>query len=177
MNTTTGHVRRAGIEDARDIAAVHVRSWQGAYAGLMPQDYLDQLDPANRRELWQRAVLNADWPRSGVLVAVLDGDVCGFSGFGATRDADGDPRQVGEVFAIYLLPGTWGKGLGRSLMTGTLASLSAAGYTSATLWVLESNARARQFYAKGGWVEDGAVTQDDSRGFPISEVRYRRQLR
>ena len=67
-------------------------------------------------------------------------------------------------------------GLGRSLMTAALATLAVAGYTQATLWVLESNARARQFYTKGGWAQDGAVMQDDSRGFPISEVRYRRPL-
>ena len=117
---------------------MHVRSWQGAYAGLLPQDYLDKLDPANR--------------------------------------ADGDPRQVGEIYAIYLHPRAWGTGLGRSLMTAALATLAVAGYTQATLWVLESNARARQFYTKGGWAQDGAVMQDDSRGFPISEVRYRRPL-
>jgi ribosomal protein S18 acetylase RimI-like enzyme len=176
MNAAMGHVRRAGIEDAPDIAAVHVRSWQGAYRGLLPQDYLDQLDPASRLKVWEDAALNADWPRNGVLVAVLDGSICGFAGFGATRDTDGDQQQVGEVFAIYLHPQAWGKGLGRSLMADALGNLAAAGYTQATLWVLDSNARAREFYAKGGWVEDGAVKLDDSRGFPISEVRYRRQL-
>ena len=63
-----------------------------------------------------------------------------------------------------------------TLQEGNRTVFATAGFTQATLWVLESNARARQFYAKGGWVEDGAVTQDDSHGFPISEVRYRRQL-
>jgi hypothetical protein len=36
---------------------------------------------------------------------------------------------------------------------------------------------SRRFYAKGGWAEDGAVKQDDSLGFPMTEVRYRRPLR
>lgn len=176
MNPSKGQVRRAEVEDAPDIATVHVQSWQSAYAGLVPQGYLDGFDPADRLELWQHAVRTADWPRSGVLVGVVGGVLSGFSGFGATRDADGDPHRVGEVFAIYLHPGAWDKGLGQSLMTGTVASLAAAGYRQATLWVLEANARARQFYAKGGWVEDGAVAQDNSHGFAISEVRYRRHL-
>jgi hypothetical protein len=42
--------------------------------------------------------------------------------------------------------------------------------------VLDSNARARRFYACGGWSQDGAVKQDDSRGFVLNEVRYRRAL-
>src|SRR5689334_15810359 len=103
-NMTMGHVRRAVIDDVPGIAHVHVRSWQGAYAGLLPQDYLDKLDPANRLELWRTAVRDADWPSSGVLVAVPDcdnTDISGFAGFGPARDADGDPRQVGEIYAIY----------------------------------------------------------------------------
>lgn len=176
MNASTEHVRRAVVEDAPDIATVHVRSWQAAYRGLLPQDYLDQLDPASRLQQWHNATLRADWPRSGVLVAVLDDGIRGFVAFGPTRDADEDRQQVGHVFAIYLHPAAWGKGLGRSLMSGALTNLAAAGYTQATLWVLESNTRARQFYAKGGWVEDGAVTQDDSYGVPVSELRCRRPL-
>jgi hypothetical protein len=42
--------------------------------------------------------------------------------------------------------------------------------------VLDSNDRARRFYVRNGWAEDGAVKVDDTRGFPISEVRYRRSL-
>jgi hypothetical protein len=51
-------------------------------------------------------------------------------------------------------------------MSSALRHLVGAGYVQATLWVLDSNARARRFYAKGGWAEDGAVKHDDSRGFP-----------
>jgi ribosomal protein S18 acetylase RimI-like enzyme len=176
MSITPGRVRRARIDDVPGIATVHVRSWQAAYKGLLPQDYLDRLDPADRVTLWRNAVLNADWPGRGVLVAVLDGTLCGFAGFGPTRDADGDPRRTGEVYAIYLHPAAWSKGFGRDLMTGALASLAGAGYAQATLWVLDSNARARQFYANAGWAQDGAVTHDDSDGFAMTEVRYRRQL-
>ncbi|HEU5421786.1 MAG TPA: GNAT family N-acetyltransferase, partial [Streptosporangiaceae bacterium] len=67
------------------------------------------------------------------------------------------------------------RGLGRMLMAEAVSQL-AAGYEQATLWVLDTNDRARRFYARTGWAEDGAVLQDDSRGFPITEVRYRRSL-
>jgi hypothetical protein len=32
-------VRPARIEDVADIAQIHVRSWQAAYTGLIPQSY------------------------------------------------------------------------------------------------------------------------------------------
>ena len=62
-------------------------------------------------------------------------------------------------------------------MTAALGRLTELGYRQATLWVLDSNARARRFYAAAGFQPDGAVKVDDSRGFPLAEVRYRRSLR
>lgn len=174
--TAKGHVRAAAPSDAEQIAAVHVQSWQAAYRGLLPQDYLDQLDPADRLPRWRRTLREVDPASGGVIVAVKNGRICGASWFGPARDTDTDPIQVGELIGIYLVPEAWGKGLGRSLMTAAAEHLTIAGYTQATLWVLQSNARARRFYAKAGWTEDGAVKQDDRLGFPITELRYRRQL-
>jgi GNAT superfamily N-acetyltransferase len=100
----------------------------------------------------------------------------GFAAVGPTRDEDQNPERVGEVRAIYVLPDAWGTGLGRQLMAAALERLAAEGFAQATLWVLDSNARARRFYEAGGWAAEGAVKHDDSRGFPMTEVRYRRPL-
>ena len=62
------------------------------------------------------------------------------------RDDDEEPADSGELAAIYLLPGAWGKGLGRELMSSALSALSDAGFGEATLWVLDTNSRARRFY-------------------------------
>ena len=78
--------------------------------------------------------------------------------------------------AIYLLADFWGQGLGRSLMAAACERLRDAGFTEATLWALDTNERARKFYEAAGWALDGASKQDDSRGFPITELRYRRRL-
>lgn len=174
--TGAGGIRPATPDDASPLAAVHVRSWQATYRGLVPQDYLDRLDPADRVTRWREAVLGADWPRDGVFIVEREGAACGLASFGATRDPDEDPEHTGEITAIYLLPEAWGQGLGRALMASALGCLTTAGYRQATLWVLDSNVRARRFYGRGGWTEDGAVKQDDSRGFPLNEVRYRRLL-
>jgi RimJ/RimL family protein N-acetyltransferase len=71
----------------------------------------------------------------------------------------------------------WGTGAGRALMTAALGRLTELGYQQATLWVLASNARARRFYAAAGFQPDGAVKDDDSRGFVLREIRYRKALR
>ena len=171
-------VRRAEVGDAAAIARVHVGTWQVAYRGLIPQDYLDRLDAEERRESWARGLATSHWPRSGTLVAECDeGDegVVGFVHVGPSRDDDADPT-VGEVAAIYALSTVWGTGVGRALMDAALAGLGEAGYVQATLWVLETNTRARRFYTAAGWRPDGAVKVDATRGFPLSEVRYRRPV-
>jgi GNAT superfamily N-acetyltransferase len=90
--------------------------------------------------------------------------------------ADDGREPIGEVAAIYLASDSWGKGFGRELMNAALAHLSGAGYVQATLWVLDTNCRARSFYEKAGFTVDGAVKLDDRGSFELREVRYRRSL-
>jgi GNAT superfamily N-acetyltransferase len=168
-------IRPARVDDAEQIAEVHVRSWQAGYRGLIPQDYLDGLDPAARVDSRRRSLQESDLPRSGTLVVAHDGTVVGFAHIGPARDDDTDDC-VGEVWAIYLSPDAWGKGRGRELMSAALGQLVAAGYRQATLWVLDSNARARRFYEAARFRPDGATKVDESRNFPLTEIRYRRPL-
>lgn len=171
-------IRPAQASDAPAIATVHVRSWQAAYRGLIPQDYLDGLDPVARTARSESALAETDWPRRGVLVAEDAGLVIGFAGFGPSRDADLDPRAVGEISTIYLLPAAWGQGHGRALMEAALVTLGQAGYAEAALWVLDTNQRARRFYEAGGWQPDDTVKDEPwpNAGFTLSEVRYRHPL-
>lgn len=169
-------IRRADVGDALALATVHVRSWQRAYQGVVPWGYLDRMRPEERRERWEHIVGAADWPRSGVLAAEKDETVVGFASVCANRDVDADPTAVGEVAALYLLPSVWRQGIGSRLMTESLAVLDKAGFAHATLWVLDTNTRARRFYEACGWRADGASKLDDFAGVTLYEVRYARAL-
>jgi ribosomal protein S18 acetylase RimI-like enzyme len=169
-------IRAARVADAARMGEVHVRSWQAAYRGQMPQDHLDTLDPARSARMWERRLAAVDWTRGGCLVAADEAGVAGFADFGPARDDDADPALTGQVTAIYLAPAAWSTGCGRALMTGALVHLAGAGYQDATLWVLDTNARARSFYAKAGFAADGAVKLDERDGFTLRELRYRRPL-
>jgi GNAT superfamily N-acetyltransferase len=165
-------VRPARLEDAGQIALVHVMSWQQAYRGLVPQEYLDSLDLDQRARAWRRVLEQPDSPGRAILVMDSGDTLVGFVSLGPARDEDQNPEQVGEVRAIYLLADAWGKGLGRQLMAAAVERLAATGFEQAILWVLDSNVRARRFYEAGGWFADGTVKDDDSRGFQMTEVRY-----
>ncbi|MEV0397348.1 GNAT family N-acetyltransferase [Polymorphospora rubra] len=168
-------VRPATVEDAEALAVVHVRSWQEAYRGMVPQEYLDQLDPFRRRQAWRRRIEDAPAP-AGTLLAEREPDgVLGFISVSPSRDPDLDPGLVGEIQSVYLLPEYWGQGVGQLLMAAGLRRLEEVGYHEVTLWVLETNWRARRFYEAGGWRVDGSTKTDCSRGFPLAEIRYRRR--
>jgi GNAT superfamily N-acetyltransferase len=169
-------IRAAHPADAEAMAGVHVASWQGAYRGVLPDDVLDGPQLAeNRLRLWQR-LLGEPGPRQVDLVAENPrGRIVGVLHAGPARDEDADAGTA-EVLTIYAAPEAWGSGAGRELMTAALGRLRAAGFRAVTLWVLDSNERARRFYGLAGFAPDGTTKDDVMAGTTISEVRYRRQL-
>jgi ribosomal protein S18 acetylase RimI-like enzyme len=162
-------IRPATLEDAEEIAEVHVASWRWAYRGLMPSEVLDGLSRDRRRDMW-RSLLSVPDPRSVVLVAVQDGAIVGFASAGSARDARSSTTS--EVFAIYLLEHATGRGIGRRLFEDLLRRLRELGYTRATLSVLATNALARRFYEAAGWKVDGAEDGYEVGGVRLPEVRY-----
>ena len=153
---------------------MHIRTWQTAYRGQLPDAFLDALgaELEERTARWQRFIAEAEARRWVQLVVVDDGRVVGFVTFGPSADEPG----IGEVYAIYVDPGYWDRGHGRALFTAAMRGLAERGFTTAMLWVLETNARARRFYETAGWVADGAVKTDHRGDVELREVRYRRTL-
>jgi ribosomal protein S18 acetylase RimI-like enzyme len=167
--------REAVAADADALGLVHVRSWQAAYRGLVPQSYLDGLDPQRRADVWRGWLAALEPPRAVLVLEHPADGVVGFAEIGASRDP-GAGRLVGELMSIYVLPIHWGQGGGRLLMDEAVRSLALAEFREASLWVLATNARARRFYDAAGWSPDGGEKVDQSLGFPLAEVRYRRSL-
>lgn len=165
-------LRRAEPGDEHEVACVHVRSWQVAYRGLLPDEYLDHLSPADRAARYTFAEVGPGSPCT--TVAVGDGRVCGFTTSGPCRDADKD--GVAELYAIYVDPGCWDRGVGRLLITDVRTRLSQEGYSEAVLWMLVGNARAERFYRLDGWEADGHRRFQDVHGITVDEVRFARSL-
>lgn len=162
----TVDVRRARLDDAERLGQIHVRAWRHAYAGLLPQHYLDGLEPAVRSDGW-RGVLAAEalgdcgdgggardrtsqWVTH---VAERDGVVIGFVGTGPTL-AEDESATTGELF-INVDPSAWRTGAGRALLAAANEHFAALGCAEAKLWVLEGNDRAIAFYEALGWREAG----------------------
>src|SRR5687767_13626444 len=94
-STDRVRIRRATPEDARPVAEVHVASWRHAYAGVLPDAYLDRLSTDEREAMWRGAFADPD-RRNGAFVAEEGGRVVGFASFCPSRDED-SPEGTGEV--------------------------------------------------------------------------------
>jgi GNAT superfamily N-acetyltransferase len=164
-------VRHARVDDAAALGRLHVRAWQAAYRGQMPDDYLDGLRAEERAAGWERG-LQRDRARDPVLVAERDGGVVGFAVVGPAEE----PRGAGELYAINVDPDHWGTGAGRALLLAAHEQLARLGFAEAVLWVLPRNRRARRFYEAAGWVTDGTERSIEVQGVVVPEVRYRRRL-
>ena len=167
-------VRMATIEDAEQIAAVHVQSWQGAYRRLLPDDFLDNLSVERRIRQWQNILAD---PANVIPVYEDESQVVGFVSYGRIRDEDLDQDKTGEIYAIYLLPDRWGQGFGAALMQEGLTRLKAQGFQSVSLWVLVGNGQAVRFYKQFGFKPDG-TTKVENRpgGLELHEVRYIKKM-
>jgi hypothetical protein len=52
-----------------------------AFAGVVPQHYLDAMDPIREEADWRTRIAQAQWPSSGVLVAETGTGIVGFASF------------------------------------------------------------------------------------------------
>lgn len=162
-------IREARTEDVDDIAGVHVRSWQAAYRGLIDQSVLDGLSVSERAEGWRRIIADPPPGGLGTLVATRDEQVIGWASLGSGRDPDGGAE--GEVYGIYADPSAWSTGAGQALLAAAEQRIAEAGHARAYLWVLDGNDRADAFYARHGWVKDGAVKIEERPHLTLREHR------
>jgi ribosomal protein S18 acetylase RimI-like enzyme len=162
-------IRQARHSDAAGIAAVHVRTWQAAYRGLVPDAHLDSMSVESRTEVWRDALARGE--PENVWVAAVGSEIAGWIAFGACRDADG--TRTGEIEAVYVAAQYWGGGLGRALWLQARSCLTQRGFRRVTLWVLLENARAIRFYRAAGFApEPGTEKEIDIGGRALMEMRY-----
>jgi ribosomal protein S18 acetylase RimI-like enzyme len=141
------NIRPATLSDAAAIASTHIRSWQAAYAHILPAEYLGSLSVEKRAASWERTMLSGG---SRILVATTEEKVTGFVCFGPCRDPEA-PAGRAEIWALYASPECWSRGVGRQLLDHALSLLALDGCPGTSLWVLSANVRAMRFYGHMGF--------------------------
>ncbi len=133
-------IRTAGADEGPILAAVQERASVAALAHIFPPErYAYPRDAVHAR--WVAAVAE---PETRTLIAVSDRQPVG-----AACVTDG------WLEGLYVVPEHWGTGLADELHGRALELLRELGSASCKLWVLEDNTRARRFYERRGWRENG----------------------
>jgi GNAT superfamily N-acetyltransferase len=130
-------IRQATLDDAAAVAQIWREGWDDGHSGHVPDALVAVRTP---QSFSQRA---AD--RVGdTTVAVVDGEVAGF-----TMVVDDELEQ------LYVSRSHRGSGIAEVLLGDARRAIGAAGHPRAWLAVATGNARARRFYEKCGWVDEG----------------------
>ena len=127
------------MADADQIAAIWHGGWRDGHLGLVPDELVPERTPETflvraRERLAQTTVAAVDEAVAGFVVVIGD-----------------------EVEQVYVSAEYRGTGVAAALMTEAERQIAAAGHDEAWLAVVPGNARARAFYEKVGWRDDGPL--------------------
>ncbi len=137
--------RKANINDALAVAKVHVESWQKSFAGIVPQEFLDNLKVEKRTKAFEQGFGEANY-KMFVAENSIDG-IVGFADFGKARESEF--AFEAELYAIYLLREFQGKGIGENLFRLCQKEMIADGFNSMYLMALAVSPY-KSFYEKMG---------------------------
>lgn len=151
-------IRPATASDAPAVAAIWRRGWADGHLGHVP----DELVAARTGQSFaDRAAALVD----RTVVATVAGAVAGFV------MVHGD-----EVEQVYVSADHRGSGVARALLTEAERSV-AAHHDTAWLAVVAGNTRARRFYERQGWTDQGLFTHQAPGGIDVPAHRYVKRLR
>ena len=149
-------IRKAQADEGPILAAVQELASLAALAHIFPPE----------KHAYPRAAVQAHWaaavdnPEKHTLIALSDDEPVGAA-------------CVYEEWleGLYVVPGQWGTGLAGELHDQALEVVRELGSERCHLWVLEDNARARRFYERCGWRENGTTRVVEFPPYPL-DVGY-----
>jgi ribosomal protein S18 acetylase RimI-like enzyme len=131
------HIRPGRAEDVDDIADIWRLGWRDGHDGLVPQALVDaRTDESFRVRASRRA--------EETTVAVVGEAIAGF-----VMVVDDEVEQV------YVSAAFRGTGVAAELMREAERQVRANGHAKGWLAVATGNARARAFYERAGWRDEG----------------------
>lgn len=160
--------REATANDAEKIAALHARSWQLHYWGILSDAFLDNEVEKNRLEVW-KSRLGYPAENQYVLLAEDGGVLYGF----ACVLANDDLVWGTLLDNLHVRASQKGQGIGtRLLKSAAHWAYQGSPSTNFHLWVYENNRNARKFYEGLGAVNQEMVSTENIGGGVANLCRY-----
>ena len=144
-------LRKARLSDTQEIASIHVNSWKSAFEGLMPERYINSYTLEDRNSEWLKVLKSGS---ESVIIAENKSRLVGFISYSESEDSL-------DLNKLYLCPSIYGKGVGYLLMKQMESEAKTAGIKLISLYVLDNNQSAINFYSKQGFeFGDGCESEE-----------------
>jgi ribosomal protein S18 acetylase RimI-like enzyme len=155
-------LRPAAPGDAPAVAAIWFAGWRDGHLGNVP----DELTRIRTEESFgERAAQHVD----DTVVAEVGGRVAGFVMVAGS-----------EVEQVYVDEGHRGSGVASLLLDEAERLVAGSGHPVAWLAVVEGNLRARRFYERQGWSNEGLIghaAPGNDGPVVVPALRYTKQVR
>jgi GNAT superfamily N-acetyltransferase len=137
MDTNAVTIRPASADDSAAVASIWRHGWRHAHLGQVPDELLAARTPES---FSSRAAQRVD----DTTVAVVDAAIAGF-----VMVVDDEVEQV------YVAAHHRGSGVAAVLLAEAERLVRENGHERAWLAVVAGNGRARRFYERHGWMDEG----------------------
>ena len=158
-------IRKINDSDNRfEISNIYEQSWKSAYAGIVPQEYLDSIPKGQ----WASKVDRPGWT---TLVCACGRKLIGTTSVSQSRFKE--YPDAGEIISIYFLPEYMHRGYGKELLKAAIDELRSQGFKEIFLWVLEENTNARRFYESQGFRQADGKVEVELAGKRLIDIIYK----
>ena len=149
-------IRKAHIEDIKEVANIAVSGWKEAYRGIIEEEYLNNMSV---EETYQK--IKGGYQENKYIVAELKSEIVGFCRY-TSNYSKSDENADGEIIALYVKPELKYNGIGTKMFSYVMNEFKENGKHRIVLGCLKENYPSRKFYEKMGgkvytekWFERG----------------------
>lgn len=140
-------IRNATIDDITEVAKLHVDSWHETYAGIISQDYLDNMKNNIEKRIER---MKNEFNLRTMVVATLNDEIVGFSEFVFSNEFSKDLDIDCELCGLYIKNGYKSLGIGSAIFEYVTNLFVENNKKRMGLWCLKENNSAISFYKRKG---------------------------
>lgn len=145
------NIRKAKIEDIKDIVNIKINGWKEAYKDILKDSYLESMKYNENFEKFKREIENNSLKENYVIED--DNVIVGYAKISILKDEEHDS----QIYAIYIRPDVKNKGYGTLLMNYIKKYFKNNGCKNMILWCIDKNEQAKIFYKKKGGIEKDKI--------------------
>ena len=142
-------IRDATLNDIREVAKLHVDSWNNTYKGIIAQDYLDNMKNNLEKRIER---MNNEFNLRKMIVATLNDEIVAFSEFVLSNEFSKDLDIDCELCGLYVKNEYLKSGIGTKVFNYVRNLFIENNKKKMGLWCVKENENAINFYKRKGGV-------------------------